>query len=399
MEQDFRQRFDAIGPAPRAEIFSGALLSTDEDAELQAIVKQVAAETESPIAIVTLVLDKIQLFRAHTGLPEDLQVAAATDRAVSFCQLVVRDDEQLEVNNAAEDSRVPQDHVDRYGIMAYLGSPLYVGDEVAGSLCVIDVNARDFSDADRALLDQLAAKVSLRLSVLAASRHAVGLIRAASEPAFAEMRNLIGPLQANIAAAKMAATEIGPLVRIASKNAALLAGVPASGALEEAVEAEEILGETLDDLVSVAQQLSETILALEQTQRTAANRVQVPNLINLGCKLAHHHTKLIGGPIWPELPDVEVVGPKALAVSAVSAFLSAWSCEVMASNTQQPLELSCEMDAEAVTFAVPCPMTTMELQATCAAPIREALEGEVGIRFANDGETWRLRLQRPDQTA
>ena len=100
---------DVLGVRPeRRQAFTGELLAVVDDAELQLIVETAARELEAPIALVTLVLDQIQFFRAQHGMPDDLAAARGTHRDVSFCQLVVRDEEALEVNDAPNDARIPQ---------------------------------------------------------------------------------------------------------------------------------------------------------------------------------------------------------------------------------------------------------------------------------------------------
>ena len=109
--------YDALGKKPeRHSAFTEGLLAEAEDTELQTIVNDAAGGLSAPIALVTLVLERIQFFKAHFGLPQDLAISRATERDVSFCQFVVRDGEPFEVENAEEDERVPQHLVKRYGL-------------------------------------------------------------------------------------------------------------------------------------------------------------------------------------------------------------------------------------------------------------------------------------------
>ena len=72
MESNIRY-IDVLGKRPRPDaIFSKELLAETDDGELQDIVKQAAEELHAPIALVTLVLNHVQFFKAHYGLPEDL---------------------------------------------------------------------------------------------------------------------------------------------------------------------------------------------------------------------------------------------------------------------------------------------------------------------------------------
>lgn len=165
-----RDRFDVlgaeVGDEARVTTLSWRALDGDIDDELQAIVAAAAKAADAPIALVSLMLKRVQLFRAHVGLPPELALARATDRCVSFCQVVVRDQAPLAITDALDDPRVPQALVDRYGIRAYYGLPLRVGGRVVGTLCVIDVRARAFDDAMRGALDDLAEAAARRLTAL-----------------------------------------------------------------------------------------------------------------------------------------------------------------------------------------------------------------------------------------
>ncbi|MGI9569220.1 MAG: GAF domain-containing protein, partial [Desulfobulbia bacterium] len=106
---------DVLGNRPdRHEAFSEGLLAEAGDSDLQQIVEKAADELDAPVALVSLVLDHIQFFKAQYGLPAELAAAKSTRRDVSFCQFVVRDGKPFEVNNAPNDSRIPQHLVNEY---------------------------------------------------------------------------------------------------------------------------------------------------------------------------------------------------------------------------------------------------------------------------------------------
>ena len=77
-------RLDLLGKGKRERLaaMSGGVLSPGLDAELQGIVTEAAAATQSPIGLVSLVLDHTQFFRAHVGLPPELAATRSTDRDV-----------------------------------------------------------------------------------------------------------------------------------------------------------------------------------------------------------------------------------------------------------------------------------------------------------------------------
>ncbi|WP_437599750.1 GAF domain-containing protein [Sorangium sp. So ce590] len=156
---------DLNDPVRLAELH-GAMLRTDADAILDACVARAARLARAPIAFVSLVVRHIQLLRAHHGLPLELAVSCATSRSNSFCQLVVRDEVPLIVEDALRDERVPKELVEHYGIRAYAGVPVRVGGHAIGSLCVLDVVPRRFDPRAIDGLEQLALEVAGRLSDL-----------------------------------------------------------------------------------------------------------------------------------------------------------------------------------------------------------------------------------------
>ncbi|WP_437998517.1 GAF domain-containing protein [Sorangium sp. So ce185] len=156
---------DLNDPVRLAELH-GAMLRTDADAILDACVTRAARLARAPIALVSLVVRHIQLLRAHHGLPLELAVSCATSRSNSFCQLVVRDEAPLLVEDALRDERVPKELVEHYGIRAYAGVPVRVRGHAIGSLCVLDVVPRRFDPRTIDGLDQLAIEVAGRLSDL-----------------------------------------------------------------------------------------------------------------------------------------------------------------------------------------------------------------------------------------
>jgi hypothetical protein len=70
---DKMDTYNALGKKPeRYSAFTEGLLAEAEDTELQTIVNDAAGGLSTPIALVTLVLERIQFFKAHYGLPQDI---------------------------------------------------------------------------------------------------------------------------------------------------------------------------------------------------------------------------------------------------------------------------------------------------------------------------------------
>lgn len=321
-------RVDALAgeSGERLAAMTGAVLDPTADPALQAIVEEAAAALRVPIALVSLVLEKTQFFRAHTGLSGELAATRATDRDVSFCQFVVRDERRLEVGDAAHDARVPQLLVDRYGVAAYIGEPVRVGGVVVGSLCGIDTRERTFTDEERSRLAGLAARASARLEELArqARRASPELLAEATAPAFAELRNVLMPLAANLQVARLAVAELAPLERLVGflddERAGALAGLAgkarSGGALAD-------LRDVLDALDECRRRIEHGVLSVERLVAEGAQGGTAAEVIDVATRLAHHHLKIHGGVSWaPVAPDLRFALPAMVVGSVLAAALS-----------------------------------------------------------------------------
>ena len=315
-------RVDALGDRPdRHEAFSPALLTETEDEELQQIVVQAAREAGAPIALVSLVLDHIQFFKAHYGLPPELAMSRASRRDVSFCQFVVRDGQTLEVNDAAEDSRLPQYLVREYGVCAYLGIPIRVADTVVGSLCVLDTKARPFSEEQRQSLARLATSVNARLTALAESRQRgrLTLAERATGPALAELRESLRPVESALNAGLLAVPAVRQWLRLSSCAASAEASgsEATSGSLEIAVEALEAIEDAFHDIEVALADSRDCVVALEGLH-TAGPRARLSVLLAAAQDLARHSTRAAGGAALPDLAaDPLIAVPRPLAVATL----------------------------------------------------------------------------------
>jgi hypothetical protein len=157
----------ALDDGARLNTFDEALLDRTPDPELERLVARAAEVSGFPIALVSLVTNQIQFFRAQVGLPPDLEASRATDRCTSFCQYVVAGDQLLRIEDSLKEPALPTDLVERYGIRAYVGYPLHVAGKAVGSFCVLDVKPRQLQPAQLEELSQLAQAASARLEALA----------------------------------------------------------------------------------------------------------------------------------------------------------------------------------------------------------------------------------------
>lgn len=286
------ERVDVLGKTRRGRIFNRGILSPVADGELQAIVEQAAADLETPIALVSFVLDNVQLFRAHVGLPAELACSRGTDRDLSFCQFVVDREEAFTVEDAREDARVPQGLVGRHAVVAYLGTPIRLDGEVLGSLCVIDSRPRIFEARHLERLEELARRVDRRLIELTSTKRLSRHLGDVSSMAFAEVRNLLSPMVCQVDVLESALAELAPLVRLSQQrelDPESFEILRRAGLAFEDLEVEvREIGPRLERLVRHLEAIQEMISSDGTSGR-------LEDAIQGALELSHHMTKLIGG--------------------------------------------------------------------------------------------------------
>jgi PAS domain S-box-containing protein len=135
-----------------------SVLDSAPEPLFDSLARLAAQITGTPIALVSLVDDQRQWFKANLGLPG----ARETPRDVAFCAHAILDRDVMEVVDARKDPRFADNPLvtGEPGIRFYAGAPLTLpGGERLGTLCVIDRAPRQLSDAQRAQLAELAQAV------------------------------------------------------------------------------------------------------------------------------------------------------------------------------------------------------------------------------------------------
>ena len=315
-------RIDVLGDINnRADLFTKELLAETNDAELQEIVKKAAAELNSPIALVSLVLDQVQFFKAHIGLPPVLASARGTHRDVSFCQFVVRDGKTFEVNDASMDTRIPQHVVKEYNIQAYLGVPIMVNESVMGSLCVLDTKKRGFSKEEHISLNKLAKLVNDRLEAITKNRRQsrLNLTEEALKPALAELSSSLKSIENFINLSYLSETSIRTFLNhsdhLFSNESKYSQSIILS--LEAAKKANQLNGNLLLELEFSVKDSLDCVNALEQIVMNIKT-TKLSEIIISAQDLSRNATKLIGGfslPDFKSVPKIYTKGNLAIAIT------------------------------------------------------------------------------------
>ncbi len=315
------ERIDALGDkSNRRDLFTKELLAETNDNELQEIVKQASLELNSPIALVSLVLDQVQFFKAHIGLPPILESARGTHRDVSFCQFVVRDGKTFEVTDAPNDPRIPQHVVKEYNIKSYLGVPIMVKENVMGSLCVLDTKKRGFSRSEHQSLNSLAQLVNKRLEALIVDRRKsrLDLTEATLKPALQELSKSLTSIEKLIKTGHTADISIRTFIN--HSNHLLSSKSEYSDALLLSLEAakkanqvnENLLLElelTTKDGLDCVTALQEILMNIESTK--------LSEVLTAAQDLSRYATNSIGGFPLPELkfdPKIYTKGNFTIAI-------------------------------------------------------------------------------------
>jgi diguanylate cyclase (GGDEF)-like protein len=158
------------------------ILDTPSEQEYDDIALLAAQICGTPIATITLVDENRQWFKSKIGLE-----VSETSRDIAFCAYAVMPNSQqtMVVEDTLKDKRFAENPLvtGNPNIRFYAGAPLVTPDNHAiGTICVIDREPRDLSEAQLQALQALARQVTLKLEL----RRMSTLLQAANE----DLRNL-----------------------------------------------------------------------------------------------------------------------------------------------------------------------------------------------------------------
>jgi GAF domain-containing protein len=134
------------------------LLDSAPSETFDRLVRLAARTLQAPIAMLTLIDADRQYFKAAVGLPEPLASIRQTPLDYSICQYAVALGRPLIICDTSVEHWLDDNPaVTELGVIAYAGMPLITADGYAvGTLCVLDLTARNWTDDDLVNLDDLA---------------------------------------------------------------------------------------------------------------------------------------------------------------------------------------------------------------------------------------------------
>ena len=140
------------------------LLDTPREEALDRLVRQAAGALKAPIALVSLIEQDRQVFKAFVGLPEPWASARQLALSQSLCQQLLVTRQPLVIPDTRRDPLArDNEFLLALGVAAYLGVPLIVSGQVLGSLCVADRQPRAWTPEQVAALVDLAGPVLTEL--------------------------------------------------------------------------------------------------------------------------------------------------------------------------------------------------------------------------------------------
>ncbi len=129
------------------------ILDTPPEERFDRVVRFAADEFDMPMALVSLVDEERQWFKARVGMD-----ACEGGREASFCgHAIVRPDLFI-VEDARQDPRFHDNPAvtGQMGVVFYAGAPLVLPTgEIVGTLCLVDRRPRTFDALDKAILGSL----------------------------------------------------------------------------------------------------------------------------------------------------------------------------------------------------------------------------------------------------
>jgi PAS domain S-box-containing protein len=162
-----------LDPGRLAALRQTNLLDTPAEEAFDRLVRQAAGVLEVPVALVSLIDEDRQVFKAFVGLPEPWASARQLALSQSLCQHLLVTRQPLVIPDTRRDPLArDNEFILALGVAAYLGIPLIVSGQVLGSLCVADRQRRDWTAEQVAALTELAGLVmtEIQLRVDLASR-------------------------------------------------------------------------------------------------------------------------------------------------------------------------------------------------------------------------------------
>lgn len=154
-------------PERLARLRVTGLLDAPTEEAFDRLTRLAAKLLEAPISTVTLVDTDRQFYLSCVGVPEPLASTRETPLEFSFCRHTVVLGRPLVVPDTRNHPIVGENPaIEQFGVHAYAGIPLLTSDgQALGTLCVMDLKVRNWTDDQISSLTDLAAAVSTEIEL------------------------------------------------------------------------------------------------------------------------------------------------------------------------------------------------------------------------------------------
>ena len=203
-----------LDPGRLAALYGTALLDTEPESEFDRLTSLTSRSTGAPVALLALIGEDRSFFKSAHGLPET-PPGRAVPLSHSMCQHVVATEEPLVVDDTQSHPLLRDNKaVTEMGAGAYLGVPVRSpSGHVLGTLCAVDLEAREWSADDIATLLATAAAAQGEVALRAEreAREAAELMSRLKTTFLSNMSHEIRtPLTAILGCAELLADEVQP---------------------------------------------------------------------------------------------------------------------------------------------------------------------------------------------
>lgn len=297
---------------------------------------------------------------------------------------------QIVVTDVHSDPRVPMSWQGR-GIGAYVGMPVEVDNRVSGALHILDLDVREFSDAQVDALSDIAYIIGKRLERFLGpemEERRESLMRRAVSPAFAELRNALVPLNLGTSDLRMVASDMRALVMEVSESQTedhLIAG-----------RAYEDLLSLIDEMSRASDRVREVVMVVEGIWGEGGRNIMLREILETSAGLALHSTRLVGGVEIPEVPrQYSVKARRSVVVAGLSLLLSR-AAEIDSNNVMEVTPLKMELEVRSDYFLLHVQGKNMSAEEChgVAAEVEMLLLGDQDLSVDTIGNTLVMRLSR-----
>lgn len=154
-------------PERLARLRATALLDSPTEQAFDRLARLASKLLEAPLSTVTLIDADRQFYMSCVGIPEPLASIRETPLEMSFCKHTVVLGKPLVIPDTRGHPIVGENPaIEGFGVLAYAGIPLLTSDgHTLGTLCVMDVVTRDWTEDQIDSLTDLAAAVSTEIEL------------------------------------------------------------------------------------------------------------------------------------------------------------------------------------------------------------------------------------------